>query len=375
MPNFSGRVRGLSFAILAAASSTAAAQVAVVTPYTSEQAFIAAGGGLARQVDLDDVAAGTTGAFQSRGANFYRAPLNGTGPEISVHQELIGGLHANYFSIKGSSPQFMYAGLGFGARLPTDQHSAGFTFRSFGCTPGEASIMNWRLLDAAHQVLSTGSAQVNECGPGGTVPVNFFGVHSSAAFRTVEFFRNSGSSFVVDDLATGPVAGVRVQTVDNMPVDRLLADFDDVAVGQTAPFTSGPIVFTNTGTVENQFASAPHAIFFGGMASAPNFLTTNFLMRMTAPFDVDGLGFVYRSVGGGPAIINLDTTNLAGDQMENLAITAASAGPTHLTIAGLTRYRSARVRGLEVDSGYTNLLIDDVKVARIVLFADGLEDQ
>lgn len=375
MSIFSVCSRSLSLAILALTSSIAAAQVAVVTPYTSEQAFIAAAGGLVRQVDLEDATAGSTGPFQSRGANFYRAPLNGTGPEISVHQELIGGFHTHYFSIKGSSPQFMYAGLGFGARLPNAQHSAGFTLRSFGCTPGEASIMNWRLLDAADEVLSTGSAEVNECGSGGTVPVTFFGVQSSVAFRTVEFFRNFGSSFVVDDLATGPVADVRVQTVDSMPSDRLLADFDDVAVGQSGAFTSGPIAFSSTGTVDNQFAGAGHTFFFGGMASAPNFLTSNFQMRLTAPLDVDGLGFVYRSVSTGPAIINLDTTNLAGDQLENLAITAASAGPTRLTVAGLTPYRSARVRGLEVDSGYTNLLIDDVKVARIVLFADGLEDE
>lgn len=375
MPIRSVCSRSLCFAVLAVASSIATGQSAVVTPYTSEQAFIAAAGGMVRQVDLEDVAAGTSGAFQSRGSNFFRAPVNGTGPEISVLRELLFAFHTNYFSMAGSSPQFMYAGLGFGARLPTDQHSAGFTLRSFSCPPGESSVMNWRLLDAADQVLSTGTAEVSECGSGSSTSIAYFGVHSSVAFRTVEFFRNSGSAFLVDDLATGPVARAHVQTVDSMPADRLLANFDDVAVGQSAPFTSGPITFSNTGTVENQIFSGGHANFFGAMASAPNFLATNFLMQLTAPFSVDSLGFVYRSVSSGPAIINLDTTDLAGDQLDSLAITAASAGPSHLTVVGLRPYRSARVRGLEVDFGYTNFLIDDVKVARIVLFADGLEGE
>lgn len=375
MSNRSICSRSLCFAVLAAASSISAAQSAVVTPFTSEQAFIAAAGGMVRQVDLEDVAAGTTGAFQSRGSNFFRAPVNGTGPEISVLQEFLFGLHVNYFSIAGSSPQFMYAGLGFGARLPTDQRSAGFTFRSLGCPTGETSIMNWRLLDAGDQVLSTGTTEVNDCRPGGSPAIAYFGVQSNVAFRTVEFFRNSGSAFLVDDLATGPVNRVRVQTVDSMPADRLLANFDDVALGQPAPFTSGPIIFSNTGTVENQVFLAGHSTWFGGLASAPNFLVTNFQMQLTAPFNVDSLGLVYRSVGSEPAIINLDTTDQAGDQSQSLAITAASAGPTELTITGLAPYRSARVRGLEVDGGYTNFLIDDVKVAHIVLFADGLEDE
>ena len=63
--------RGLCFAVLAVASSIATGQSAVVTPYTSEQAFIAAAGGLVRQVDLEDVAAGTTGAEEPPGMQAF----------------------------------------------------------------------------------------------------------------------------------------------------------------------------------------------------------------------------------------------------------------------------------------------------------------
>lgn len=361
------------FAALALTGSMAAAQTAVVTTYTSEQSFIAAAGGLVRQVDLEDVPVDTTGAFQSRGVSFYRAPANGTGPVISVVQQFIGGSHINYFGLHGSSPQFLAAGLGFGARLPADQYFAGFTLRSLSCTPGEFSTMNWRLLDAADQTVSTGSAQVNECGPVPNVPTTYFGIQSSVPFRTVEFFRNQGSSFLVDDLATGPVAGAAVRFQDDMPPDRLLAHFDDVPVGQFAPFTSGTITFSNTGPVDNQFAAAGHAVFFAGMASAPNFLNTSFQTSLTAPIDADSLGFVYRSVSNGPSIINLETTGLAGGQSQNLGILAASHGPASITIRGLPLYRSARVRGLETETGFINVLIDDVKVARIGLFADGME--
>jgi len=84
MPIRSVCSRSLCFAVLAVASSIATGQSAVVTPYTSEQAFIAAAGGMVRQVDLEDVAAGTTGAFQSRGSNASSCALPGALPQRSA---------------------------------------------------------------------------------------------------------------------------------------------------------------------------------------------------------------------------------------------------------------------------------------------------
>lgn len=348
------------------------AQNIVVVSHTSEVEFIAAAGGAVRQIDLEDVAEAMPDPLSSRGVSFFRVPADSSSP-ISVQHNLLGQTHFGLFNFHATAPSFLSVGFGFGARLPAPRQFAGFSMRSLVCNSGQETNLSWRLLDGDGVVLATGNSPTVECDSGGQAISGFFGLQSSAPFRMVEFFRVQGSAFVIDDLSIAPVDRVRTSGTIVMPADRLLANFDDVAIGTTGTFTSGAIELNSPGSVSNQFTGLGNDFLFGGRGSPPNLLISNFQFHVRSAIDVDSLAMVYRSVVSGPAVANLETIAADGRQLQRLAFSVAD-GLGRLGLRGLQPFRAANVVGLEHPGGIGNMLVDNVELARISVFADGLEE-
>lgn len=343
-------------------------------PLQSVAGALAAAGGPLRQVTFEDISTGTDAPFVSLGVQIddVVGGIPGTGAPVVVEQ--FGGDHFALFSGHGSPSRFMVTNHGFAATFNAPVDVIGFAMRSSSCVAGQDGRMGWRTFDAGGVLLDSGELQFDEGCPDATLPV-YVGLHAQTPFHRVEFHREAGANFVVDDVQYGPIEGLGDQPPSVFP-SRFLANFDDVPVNSTAPIASGDLLIAGPGQVADQFFGFDHVSVFGGLASPPHMLTTNFAFVVDAPGEVGALSFHLRGAGCSDTnFITVDGFDAQLQQVDSVAFAASGCDLDQLGVTGLRPSHRLNVRALRMPNGFVNAVIDDLALQDFGIFGDGFEDQ
>ena len=335
-----------------------------VDVHASKDALMTAAGGVLRQVDLEDLSAGSTTQLVSRVITV--AALGEPPGVLFITQDSM--LHAGLIGIIASSPT-MLGTQGARIELPRGERHFGFWLRSEGCL-AEPVPLSWRLLDAAGNELASGAQALDDgCPvPGDLHPV-YIGWSSSVAFHAVEFSRG-GLLQWFDDLAFAAVDVDLSLSAEPLPGERQLASFDELSVPLTAPFDSGGLSFSGGAQVWDDFVGFTHSQIFGGQATPPNFVLTNLRMAATTSTPADGLELQARTICIGAATMNL-MMQMGGNQVDYLAVPVLATGP--LQLSQLRLYDRLQVDGAALGNFLCNLMLDDLTLVRTHLFQDDFE--
>ncbi|HRQ65482.1 MAG TPA: hypothetical protein PKZ76_11595 [Xanthomonadaceae bacterium] len=359
------------FAALALVLLSPALHAGTAALETIGEALQAAGGPL-RQVSFEDVMPDTAAPFASLGVVVEEVDGGIPGQDPPVVTDDFSGNHFNWFFGYGSPARFLVSNLGFSATFPAPVRVAGVSMRSIGCVDGQSNRMGWRIFDATDALVDSGVLLFDEGCPGSTLPV-YVGLHAAVPFQRVEFHREGGANFLVDDLQYGPIEGLSDQVDGSFP-PAFVAGFDDVPVDTTQPILSGDLIVTGPAQVTDQFFGFPHASVFGGKATPPNMLTTHFAFVADAPGEIGGLRFFM--AGGGCHAGNFATVeafDAALRAVDSVAFAATGCVVQRLGVLGIVPAHRLHVRVQRTGSGFVNAAIDDLELSHFRVFFDGFE--
>ncbi|MGE4071020.1 MAG: hypothetical protein AB7E72_07580 [Lysobacterales bacterium] len=332
-------------------------------------------GGPLRQVTFEDVAIGTETPFTSLGVVIEEigAPLPGS-PKAVVLDQLLGNPHLNLFGLRGSPDRFLQSNLQFSVRFPQAVTVVGFALRSTACPDpgGIGSLMGWRIFNAQGAQLDSGVFALDEGCP--NLRSAYFGLQASSPFVRVEFFRNGGSNFVVDDIQYGPITGLSASAQSTVQ-PAYVANFDDVQAGTSAPFVSGDLSFSGTPQVLDLWFGLPHTSIFGGFASPPNLMAANFGVWIEAPGDVQGIQFDTRGANcPAPYYASVEGYDTQQRQVDSVAFAVTGCGTGRVGVLGMRPARHLHLRLLRSAGGFINAPIDDLRLEPERLFGNGFEN-
>jgi hypothetical protein len=333
------------------------------------EAFAAANAPL-RQATFEDVAIGTQAPFTSLGVEIDDIQ-GGVGDPPEVVGQLAGN-HSAMFGGHGSPDRFLAANFGFSAQFPHPVHVSAFAMRSTGCVNGHANRMGWRLYDDDDLLMDSGDMLFDEGCPDATMTVHV-GLHSTQPFRRIEFHREDGANFAIDDLQYGPGDGLVGATAAAFQ-GRYSAGFDDVPAGTSQPIASDDLLITGGAQVADQFFGFDHASVFLGQASPPHMLLTNFGFTVDAPGEVGGIAFHLVSAGCGAdhyATVEGFDRHLA--PTDSVAFPLSGCGVMQRGVDGLRPSHRLQVKAIRMPGGVVNAVIDDLALASFGIFANGFE--
>lgn len=154
--------------------------------------------------------------------------------------------------------------------------------------------------------------------------------------------------------------------------ERIEVNFDEFFAPHNPPFSSAGVSFTGNAQVWDSFFGLNHAQVFGDQGTPPNFLLTNLSARIAGPMPADGLSLIPLSACGENGVINLQTLDAQGGQVDYLAVDIPAGAPQTLRLASLRLFQGLQLTGAE-HGALCNLAFDDLTLIRTHLFMDDFE--